>query len=441
MAKIVINHLGSIHHVEMDIKRVNIFIGEQATGKSTLCKAVYYFRNLKEVLLDYYYTVGQEGESSKGLLKELSSRLKESFVSLFGYSWQLPADLSMDYYYSEQHWVKIKLMQAERKYISVEFSKILLEELQTLDNYANKFYESITAINGRSILPVLENKKFYEYLENEVSRILVDDMTTYYIPAGRGLLSLLCNQKTYLNYGELDPINRKFMQTIETLQPKFADGTTHVHKYYPISERKFNVKKISEEIIHGMKGEYFYQKGREYLQMENSEEEIAINFTSSGQQEILWLYNQLYVLMLKDEKAFVIIEEPEAHLYPILQKNIVDFIVKYINITGGSAIITTHSPYILTETNNLCFIGKMKTNDSIRKEIEKLVGKWTYIFLEELNAYKLSNGLHGTEVLSLIEKETGELLAEEIDDISQEINEIYSKLFYMEEGLIADEKN
>ena len=44
-------------------------------------------------------------------------------------------------------------------------------------------------------------------------------------------------------------------------------------------------------------------------------------------------------------------------------------------------------------------------------------------------------------MLSLIEKETGELLAEEIDDISQEINEIYSKLFYMEEGLIADEKN
>lgn len=83
----------------------------------------------------------------------------------------------------------------------------------------------------------------------------------------------------------------------------------------------------------------------------------------------------------------------------------------------------------------------MKNNDSIRKEIEKLVGKWAYIFLEELNAYKLSNGLHGTEVLSLIEKETGELLAEEIDDISQEINEIYSKLFYMEEGLIADEKN
>ncbi len=439
MAKIVINHLGSIHHIEMDIKRVNIFIGEQATGKSTLCKAVYFFRNLKEVLLDYYYTVGQDGKSNKGLIKELSSRLKDSFVSLFGYSWQLPDDLSMEYYYSDEHSIKINLMQERKKYISVKYSKMLLNELHGLDRYAGNYYNSITAINGMSILTGLENKKFYEYLETEISRILEDDMTTYYIPAGRGLLSLLCNQKTYLNYGELDPINRKFMQTIETLQPKFADGTARVSNYYPLPERKFSVEKMSEEIIHGMKGEYFCQKGREYLQIENSDEKVAINFTSSGQQEILWLYNQLYVLMLKDEKAFVIIEEPEAHLYPILQKNIMDFIVKYLNITGGAAIITTHSPYILTETNNLCVIGKVKCNDKIRKNVEKLVGKWSYITTNELNAYKLSNASQGTEVRSLLDVETGELLAEEIDEISQEINEIYSKLFYFEEGIFNEE--
>lgn len=109
------------------------------------------------------------------------------------------------------------------------------------------------------------------------------------LPAGRGLLSLLCNQKTYLNYGELDPINRKFMQIIETLQPKFMDGTAHVHSYYPMDERKFDVGKVSNEIIRGLKGEYFYQNGREYLQIADSDETIPINFASSGQQEILLL--------------------------------------------------------------------------------------------------------------------------------------------------------
>lgn len=57
VAKIVIDHLASIHHVEIELKQMNVFIGEQATGKSTLCKAVYYFRNLKEILLDYYIRI------------------------------------------------------------------------------------------------------------------------------------------------------------------------------------------------------------------------------------------------------------------------------------------------------------------------------------------------------------------------------------------------
>ena len=65
--------------------------------------------------------------------------------------------------------------------------------------------------------------------------------------------------------------------------------------------------------------------------MKNTNEQVPINYTSSGQQEVLWLYNELYALMLKDEKAFVIIEEPEAHIYPSLQKNILDFITFYFN--------------------------------------------------------------------------------------------------------------
>lgn len=439
MARIVVDHLASIHHIEIDIKRVNIFIGEQATGKSTLCKAVYYFRSLKEILLDYYYKLGTSGGDGNSLTKELNGRLRDSFVSLFGYSWQLPDNISMEYYYTDEFSVRVNLINKKKKYISVKFSKELLGELYILNNYSKKFYNFITVVDGKSILTMLENKNFYEYLENEVCKILDDDMATYYIPSGRGLLSLLCNQKTYLDYRELDPVNRKFMQTIETLQPKFADGTANVHNYYPADGRKFDVDRISKEIIHGMKGEYFYQKGREYIKIENSNEQVAVNFISSGQQEILWLYNQLYVLMLKNEKAFIIIEEPEAHLYPILQKNIVDFIMKYINITGGSAIVTTHSPYILSETNNLYIIGKLRRDSKNKSVVGKIAGKWLYVSSKELNAYKLENGSEGTEVQSLIDDETDELLAEKIDDISEEINETYTKLFYLREGIYNEQ--
>lgn len=114
MAKILINHLASIRELEMDIKQINIFIGEQATGKSTLCKAVYYFRNFKEILLDYYYAVGQYGKNEKGLIKTLNSKLKDSFVSLFGYSWKLPADLSMKYCYTNDNYIQINLVHGQK---------------------------------------------------------------------------------------------------------------------------------------------------------------------------------------------------------------------------------------------------------------------------------------------------------------------------------------
>lgn len=47
MGRITIKHLGVIKDFEMDIKQFNLLIGEQATGKSTICKAVYFFRSIK----------------------------------------------------------------------------------------------------------------------------------------------------------------------------------------------------------------------------------------------------------------------------------------------------------------------------------------------------------------------------------------------------------
>lgn len=58
---------------------------------------------------------------------------------------------------------------------------------------------------------------------------------------------------------------------------------------------------------------------------------------------MLWLLNQLYILMLKKEKAFVIIEEPEAHLYPGLQSKVVEFISYFANVNDSAIFITTHT--------------------------------------------------------------------------------------------------
>ena len=44
MQKIIINNFGAVKNAEIDIKKVLILIGEQASGKSTIAKLIY-FRN------------------------------------------------------------------------------------------------------------------------------------------------------------------------------------------------------------------------------------------------------------------------------------------------------------------------------------------------------------------------------------------------------------
>ena len=127
MQRIKIKHLGPVQELEMEIKDFNLLIGEQATGKSTVAKAIYFFRIIKGTLTDYlcqvYDTALYNGNDvSEGFNKVLKKELKSIFISLFGYSWDLDERLYLRYEYAAGIWVDVKLNRAgKRKYISVGY--------------------------------------------------------------------------------------------------------------------------------------------------------------------------------------------------------------------------------------------------------------------------------------------------------------------------------
>lgn len=139
---------------------------------------------------------------------------------------------------------------------------------------------------------------------------------------------------------------------------------------------------------------------------------------------------------MREEKAFIIIEEPEAHLYPKLQKEVMDFIAQFMNLTGSTVLVTTHSPYVLTCVNTLLYAGKLLKNDKIKDKVKKVTGKNKFLDPLEMNALKLKYNfdIKHTEVENLMNSDTYELSTELIDDISDSINQIYSNLFYLEEA-------
>ena len=439
MQKIEIKYLGPVQELEMEIKDFNLLIGEQATGKSTVAKAIYFFRIIKSTLTDYlcqvYDTALYNGNDvSDGFNKVLKKELKSIFISLFGYSWDLDKRLYLKYEYAPGIWIDVKLNKnGKRKYISVRYSPKLTQTLKELEKEALELFEQKPETTTISLAYASKERlRNYDNFKNSVNKIFDDYKETYYIPAGRSMLTLLVNNRSLLENDNLDLITRQFMQVIDNIHRVFEDGIRNVHKRYPDGERRFDVTKTAEMLISDLKGDYLYNAGKEYIVVEDEEEhseKIPINFASSGQQEVLWLLNQLYILMLKKEKAFVIIEEPEAHLYPSLQSKVVEFISYFANINNSSILITTHSPYILTSVNTLYCAGKViEKNSTYSKKVYDIIDSNCEIDPQKVTALKINKD---KSILNLINEELQELNTEMIDEISDSVNEKYMELYYL----------
>ncbi|MBO5352079.1 MAG: AAA family ATPase [Lachnospiraceae bacterium] len=443
MQKIYIRNNGPVKEFEMEVKNFNLLIGEQATGKSTIAKSVYFFRIIKTTIIDYLTQVCDTGmykscsQDKNCFDKAIRRDLKDIFVRLFGYSWDLNPDFEMGYDYAENIYIQVLLRNGERqnkKYIHVKYSKELYEKIDMLRKEAMDVYQSDIHSLTSLALTNERRKRNHEAIVKRVNEIFEDDKETYYVPAGRSLLTVMSSNRAMMNSAtNLDLITEQFMMMIDNVRNVFDRGVKNAHLYYPLEQRSFDVRDIADFIVSIQKGEYFSTKGKEYLKIEEDEHPIAINFASSGQQEVLWLLNFLYILLLKQEKAFVIIEEPEAHIYPALQKELMEFITTYVNLLGNNVLITTHSPYILTVTNNLYYAGVL-IHDGHGKEVNGIVSRKKVINYGELSAYKLLN--KGTSVkkryMELFDEECREIRSAMIDEVSEQINEMYTALYNIE---------
>ena len=86
MRHLSIHNFGPLKDVELDIKDYGIFIGPQASGKSTITKLIYYFLSLKEDIKQYIIEVIANGKRINPHNGEINIMKKHraKFVQLFG---------------------------------------------------------------------------------------------------------------------------------------------------------------------------------------------------------------------------------------------------------------------------------------------------------------------------------------------------------------------
>lgn len=137
-------------------------------------------------------------------------------------------------------------------------------------------------------------------------------------------------------------------------------------------------------------------------------------------------------------RVSLLIEEPEISLFPSAQKSLVEYLVgtcfgdsrhlakqkKDVNIA-----FSTHSPYMLSSLNCLLLTYEVANkNPNLKEKVEIIIPNKFWLDINKFNAFKVENG----EVFSIIDKETNLILAESIDEVSEEIGETFDKLLELD---------
>ena len=222
----------------------------------------------------------------------------------------------------------------------------------------------------------------------------------------------------------IDYCTQKYIELISKIRPLLTDGVLGYYESMPFNNKCNSIIKKAIDLTNDiLKGRYVFSNGEEKLFID-SDRFIKINFTSSGQQEAVWIFNILLYQLINNKRTFIILEEPEAHLYPDAQKQIMELLSLFMN-NDNSLLITTHSPYILGAINNLLYADQVYSisNTNEKGRVEKIINK--DFFIHSCNAYFVKDGT--TEIC--IDTDDSLIINEVIDGASQDINNDYDALF------------
>ena len=137
-----------------------------------------------------------------------------------------------------------------------------------------------------------------------------------------------------------------------------------------------------------------------------------------------------------DTRISIFIEEPELNLFPNAQKSLVEHLVhscfeppKQDESKSIHIAFSTHSPYMLSSLNCLLLAHEIATkNPKLKDKVESIIPSKFWLDISKFDALKVQNG----EVFSIIDKETNLILADNIDEVSEEIAKAFDKLLELE---------
>lgn len=388
MKRLIIKNFGPIEEVDIELKQVNLILGPQSSGKSTVLKVACFCDWIERQV-----TISQE------------------------------PDKYLDASFFVNNLVEFHKLEGFIKH----------DALIRYENDAIKFeYRAAT------------NECKYVWSTNS-KRWLYKRPKIAYIPAERNLVAAIPNwfQVSMNNNNIFD-----FMKEWEFARKNFAKkekliGLPFSYRYSPKDKGDFIVMENGEEVmltnassglqsfaplyimLRYLTDDFFKEKHtkvEEAMLRDNLERVVERECPDKSPAKKLEIIDG----MLTPCRTDFFIEEPEAHIFPSTQK---DFIYMLVNLLNGrrkhSCFISTHSPYIMTAMNNLIMAGELiaESKDKADK-IEQRFSKRQTLRYDDVAAFAMKDG----RIESILDEEFRLISADALDCASHEISDDFNYL-------------
>jgi len=439
MAFVSVKNFSCIKNAEIEIKRINVIIGPQGSGKSVITKLIYFLNDI----VPNAVLRAEDGFS----ITELKKSVEKSFAIWFPpQAW---GDKRFQINYTDGNFNARILRRQIGGKLSDEVTLKLSSWTEDTFTKSRAAFEQVTGSeedldldtdfstsNSIEVSSRVRAKIWSQISATSDTEIVRSQI---FIPAGRAFFTSIGRLVAGIEHaGSLDPATLKFAK----LFAAWRDRSNFMPRYMREQNIQSQRKKLMTDFFGGVVQS---KRDAEFIEMEDGRK-VPFSSLSSGQQELLPIWYFLDNIMSTDERLntrhsriirrpaeLVYIEEPEAHLFPRAQCDLLDILVSKVasDSVHRKMLITTHSPYIMARLNVLLKAGSLSRRKKKNKLLGDIVPRPAWINLKEFSAFKIEDG----QIRSIVDEEEGLIDAAFLDEISDVISEDFGKLLDLEDDL------
>lgn len=415
MIKIIIKHIGPLTSVELDLNKVNIIMGPQSSGKSTIAKIVSYCQWVEKRFV-------------------LDGSFNYSFIERFMEFHRISSS-----YFNENSLIEYKSNSVYIKYLGRNY-KPTIKIINKSERFINS--KNIYIPAERNFVSTIPNLGKYKETNDNIMNFLYDwyEAKREYPKSKKLPILNLDISYYYIKKTDTDQLILKNNKNKELALQNASSGLQSVipmlllvdylsSKIY--ASKSFDEKKEFSNFI----SNYFSKKleneqnENEFVDHDEDEENISLKFDISKNE--INKIAELFINRSKYHYSQFIIEEPEQNLFPKAQRDLIYNLINRINSKqyDHKLLITTHSPFILYALNN-CMTGYLVKEKMPNEEKNELASSKSWINPKLVSIWEIKND--GT-IKSIKNKETNTVSKHYFNEIMNEImDEYYDMLNYLE---------